>query len=98
MAGVPQFIRRDRDLGPGSSGPTAPAGSGLSLNVLCQQYANNRLRDLAERGARLRCLFLDPAGDATKAREREEGFPEGHLAALTELNIRTLALHLIVRV
>ncbi|MDG4830117.1 DUF5919 domain-containing protein [Solwaraspora sp. WMMD1047] len=63
---------------------------GLSLNVLCQDYADRRWHALVEGGARIRCLFLDPAGSALRAREAEEGFPAGHLAALTKLNIETL--------
>lgn len=65
--------------------------SGLSLNLICQQYGDNAIRSLIQRGTRLRCLFLDPAGTAMKARETEEGFPIGHLAALTELNIQGLS-------
>jgi hypothetical protein len=64
--------------------------AGLSLNMICQQYGDTAVRQLVERGARVRCLFLDPAGVAMKTREVEEGFPPGHLAALTELNIQTL--------
>jgi hypothetical protein len=64
--------------------------AGLSLNLICQQYADQRLRQLLMEGATLRCLFLDPAGDAIKAREQEEGYPAGHLSALTELNMQIL--------
>jgi hypothetical protein len=39
----------------------------------------------------MQCLFLDPAGEAIKSREREEGHPPGHLSTLTELNIQILA-------
>lgn len=34
--------------------------SGLSLNLLCQQYAEQSLRRLAEAGTEIQCLFLDP--------------------------------------
>ena len=64
--------------------------AGLSLNLICQHYGDTAIRALLERGAHLRCLFLDPAGSAIKGRETEEGFPAGHLAALTELNIQGL--------
>lgn len=64
--------------------------AGLSLNLLCQQYPDKKLSGLIEGGTRVRCLFLEPRGAATKAREREEGFAEGNLAVLTELNIQTL--------
>ena len=63
---------------------------GLSLNLICQQYADENLRHLIKSGTTFRCLFLDPNGDAMKARESEEGYPRGHLAALTGLNIQTL--------
>ncbi|NJP34883.1 DUF5919 domain-containing protein [Micromonospora thermarum] len=64
--------------------------SGLSLNLLCQDYADRHWLDLLARGGRLRCLFLDPDGAAIQAREAEEGFPAGQLSALTKLNIETL--------
>lgn len=64
--------------------------AGLSLNVICQQYSEPKLRDNIEAGATYQCAFLDPAGRAIKAREIEEGYPPGHLSALTELNIQTL--------
>ena len=63
---------------------------GLSLNMLCQQYSDDQLRDLVEGGARLRCLFLAPGSGAIMAREREEDYAPGHLSALTELNIQIL--------
>ena len=64
--------------------------AGLSLNLLCQQYADDSLRRLIEGGGSARCLFLDPNGEAIKSREREEGYRLGHLAALTDLNIQIL--------
>lgn len=64
--------------------------AGLSLNIICQQYADDRLRGLVAAGGTVRCLFLDPAGEAIKAREREEGYDAGHLATLTDLNINIL--------
>ncbi|MEU1758879.1 DUF5919 domain-containing protein, partial [Micromonospora sp. NPDC005686] len=63
---------------------------GLSLNLLCQHYPDHRWRQLIEGGAQVRCLFLDPDGSAIQAREREESFPAGQLAALTKLNIETM--------
>ncbi|MET8260741.1 DUF5919 domain-containing protein [Micromonospora sp. NPDC005205] len=65
--------------------------AGLSLNILCQQYADNQLLKLLAAGTHLRCLFLDPAGDAIRRQEHEDGYPDGHLSALTELNIQNLA-------
>jgi Domain of unknown function (DUF5919) len=64
--------------------------SGLSLNLICQQHSDQRLRQLITDGLNLRCLFLDPAGAAIKARELEEGYPPGQLSALTSLNIEIL--------
>jgi len=64
--------------------------AGLSLNILCQQYADENLRHLVESGANVRCLFLNPEGDAIKAREQEEGYRPGFLSALNDLNIQIL--------
>ena len=64
--------------------------AGLSLNLLCQQYPEEALRQQLEQGATYRCLFLEPGGEAIAAREREESYPPGHLSALTEMNIRIL--------
>jgi DNA-binding transcriptional regulator YiaG len=64
--------------------------AGLSLNLLCQHYADRRLRQLIENGTRLRCLFLDPGGEAIQRREIEEGYPAGKLSALNEMNIQSL--------
>ncbi|MGW7537544.1 DUF5919 domain-containing protein [Amycolatopsis sp. NPDC054798] len=63
---------------------------GLSLNALCQQYSDRSLMELLENGTTVRALFLDPAGEYIKAREREEGHPPGVLATLTTLNTQTL--------
>jgi hypothetical protein len=65
--------------------------AGLSLNLICQQYPDQRLYGLIENGAELRCLFLDPNGDAIQAREREEGYTDHHLVMLTKLNIEVLS-------
>jgi hypothetical protein len=67
--------------------------AGLSLNLLCQSYPVPSIRDLLERGGTLHCLFLDPTSAATTARELEEGYRPGELAALTALNISTLLNH-----
>lgn len=64
--------------------------AGLSLNLLCQQYADEHLRHLLESGSTVQCLFLDPKGEAIKAREKEEGHRPGHLSMLTDLNIQML--------
>lgn len=69
---------------------TTIRGAGLSLNIICQQYADGRLQRLLAAGTSMRCLFLDPSGEAIRAREREEGHPTGFLAALTEMNINHL--------
>ncbi|MEU4422912.1 DUF5919 domain-containing protein [Actinoplanes sp. NPDC024001] len=61
---------------------------GLSLNLICQQYADSRLAQLAQDGARIRLLFLDPAGTAIRQREIEEDMTAGHLGALTALNLQ----------
>lgn len=65
--------------------------AGLSLNLLCQQYPDQRLHRLLEGGARLQCLFLDPDGAAIAAREREEGYTDRFLTTLTRLNIEVLS-------
>lgn len=64
--------------------------AGLSLNLLCQQYPDQLLRASIERGATLRSLFLDPAGEEIKRYEREEGHLPGHISTLTEINIQAL--------
>lgn len=63
---------------------------GLSLNLLCQQYPDKRLRALVESGAQIRLLFIDPGGDAVRRYEVEEGYRAGQIAALTELNIQAV--------
>jgi Domain of unknown function (DUF5919) len=63
---------------------------GLSLNLLCQQYSTNSLRELVERGGSIECLFLDPDGDAIRRREHEESYQPGTLSELTRINIRSL--------
>lgn len=64
---------------------------GLSLNLVCQQYPDRKLRRWVAGGGRIRCLFLAPNGHAIGSREREEDYPPGHLSSLTEMNIRILA-------
>lgn len=66
------------------------SAAGLSLNFICQQCADHMLRELLESGTRMRCLFLQPHGEAVASREREEGWPIGHLSALTAMNIQIL--------
>lgn len=63
---------------------------GLSLNLLCQHFGDRRLRSLLDAGGSLRCLFLDPHGDAIKAREQEEGYDPGLLSSLTVFNLQVL--------
>jgi hypothetical protein len=64
--------------------------AGLSLNLLCQQYPDQELARLLERGAVVQCLFLAPEGSAIAAREREEGHNPRTLSVLTKLNIQVL--------
>jgi len=63
---------------------------GLSLNMLFQQYPDRKLLDQISEGTQLRCLFLDPDGDAIQARENEEGHTPGHLAMLGQLNLKII--------
>jgi hypothetical protein len=65
--------------------------AGLSLNMICQQVPDRYLRSIVAEGAQLTCLFLDPDGEATRAREREEEYEPGYLANLTSLNIQIMA-------
>ncbi|MFF0633480.1 DUF5919 domain-containing protein [Nocardia sp. NPDC004151] len=64
--------------------------TGLSLNMLCQQYSDTDILRLLENGTVIRCLFLDPAGESIRAREVEEGHAPGLLTNLTDANIQTL--------
>jgi Domain of unknown function (DUF5919) len=64
--------------------------SGISLNLICQQYSERELIQMVERGGSLRCLFLDPDGTAIRQRELEENHPPGLLSELTRINIRCL--------
>ncbi|HSA51120.1 MAG TPA: SAV2148 family HEPN domain-containing protein [Yinghuangia sp.] len=60
---------------------------GVSLNLLCQNYSGRELHRQAASGCRMRLLFLNPAGDAMRQREKDEGFKRGILARLTTMNI-----------
>lgn len=71
-------------------GASLVRASGLSLNLICQQYGDRRLHQLIEHGAEAQCLFLDPKGSAIVQREKEESYSPGELSSLTEMNIRTL--------
>ena len=64
--------------------------AGLSLNLLCQNYPDRRLRGLLEAGTVVEVLFLDPAGTHIKQRDQEEGHDPGLLASLTDVNIQAL--------
>lgn len=64
--------------------------AGLSLNLICQSYSDERIRRLLRKGVRLQCLFLDPTGEAMKARELEEDHEPGDLSSLTRLNLQIL--------
>lgn len=65
--------------------------AGLSLNLICQQVPDKYLRQWLADGGELSCLFLDPDGEAIRAREKEENHSPGTLSALTRLNIDILA-------
>ena len=52
------------------AGATKIDAAGLSLNLLCQQYADQDLRALIEGGTSVRCLFLAPYGTSIAERER----------------------------
>jgi hypothetical protein len=69
---------------------TSITSAGLSNNLLCQHYADQRLEELLVLGADVYCLFLDPGCVSTAAREQEEGYEPGHLAHLTSMNISLL--------
>ncbi|MFI1580609.1 SAV2148 family HEPN domain-containing protein [Embleya sp. NPDC020630] len=60
---------------------------GVSLNLLCQNYSGRDLARLGSGGCDMRLLFLNPAGDAMKQRERDEGIKKGLLSRMTTLNI-----------
>lgn len=68
---------------------TSVDAAGLSLNFICQQYPDRRLRSLLAR-ARVRLLFLDPLGDAINRRNAEEEHEPGILAHLTTANINVV--------
>jgi len=65
--------------------------AGLSLNLICQQVPDHQLQRMLCGGTQLSCLFLDPGGEAIKAREREEEHPAGHLVGLTSLNVQVMS-------
>ncbi|MFH8620000.1 SAV2148 family HEPN domain-containing protein [Streptomyces sp. NPDC017979] len=60
---------------------------GIGLNLLVQNFSGRRLVRLAEAGARVRLLFLNPASSAVKRRERELGIKKGELSRTVEMNI-----------
>ncbi|WP_432031320.1 SAV2148 family HEPN domain-containing protein [Streptomyces antibioticus] len=60
---------------------------GIGLNLLVQNFSGRRLVRLAEAGARVRLLFLNPASSAVKRRERELGMKRGELSRSVEMNI-----------
>ncbi|MFI1047765.1 SAV2148 family HEPN domain-containing protein [Streptomyces griseoruber] len=62
-------------------------GIGIGLNLLVQNFSGRRLVRLAEEGARIRLLFLNPASSAVKRRERELGMKRGELSRSVEMNI-----------
>lgn len=72
-------------------GASSVRAAGLSLNLICQQLPDQYLTHLITAGTELTCLFLDPAGEAIGAREREEEYEPGFLSSLTRLNIDLLS-------
>jgi hypothetical protein len=64
--------------------------SGLSLNLLWQQYPDTEITRLLCDGTSIRCLFLKPRGRYISDRESEERHAPEVLSNLTTLNIRTL--------
>ena len=52
--------------------------AGLSLNLICQQVPDQYLRQWLADGGELSCLFLDPDGEAIRARETGGGPPARH--------------------
>jgi hypothetical protein len=73
------------------AGASLIRASGLSLNMICQQYATSALRDMIEDGTEMRLLFLAPGCPAMRDRELEEDYSPGALDALTTLNMGILA-------
>ncbi len=63
---------------------------GLSLNLICQQVPDQQLRRMLAEGTQIACLFLDPDGEAIKAREQEEEYTAGHLTGLNNINIQVM--------
>ena len=62
--------------------------AGLSLNLICQQLPDQYLTDVIKAGTELTCLFLDPDGEAIRAREREEEYQPGFLSSLDQAQHR----------
>ncbi|MER5431462.1 SAV2148 family HEPN domain-containing protein [Streptomyces sp. NPDC002588] len=60
---------------------------GIGLNLLVQNFSGRRLIRIADAGARIRLLFLNPASSAVKRRERELGMKRGELSRAVEMNI-----------
>ncbi len=72
-------------------GASSIRAAGLSLNMICQQVPDHQLRRMICDGTHLTCLFLDPEGEAIRAREREEEHTGGHLTGWTSLNIQVMS-------
>ncbi|MEV4112434.1 DUF5919 domain-containing protein [Nonomuraea sp. NPDC049695] len=53
--------------------------AGLSLNAICQSYPHHQFKRLLESGTHIKCLFLDPKGQAIQAREIDEEHVPGTL-------------------
>ncbi|MEM9655863.1 MAG: DUF5919 domain-containing protein [Actinomycetota bacterium] len=63
---------------------------GLSHNLLCQQYPNEKLIAKLNNGSAVEMLFLQPGGEAIAQREEEEHYQIGYLSSLTDLNLTTM--------
>jgi hypothetical protein len=63
---------------------------GLSHNLICQQYPNEKLVNKLNGGGTVEVLFLQPGGESIAQREEEEGYEIGGLSSLTNLNLSTL--------
>ncbi|GAB3118782.1 SAV2148 family HEPN domain-containing protein [Streptomyces calidiresistens] len=60
---------------------------GTALGLLVQNYPGRRLVHLADAGARIRLLFLNPAAGTMRRRERELGLKRGELSRSVETAI-----------
>lgn len=64
--------------------------AGLSHNLICQQYPNDKLVAKLNDGGTAEVLFLRAGGEAIAQREEEEGYEIGGLSGLTTFNLSVL--------